>query len=202
MAFPATPVLESGAGSVNAGPPSGIWSAPWDGAPGKWKLDGAGHITGTLTGSNFNAAYITVAVARPVEVYLTFTGRATGEELDLELFQGTLSAPNGYALSIHATNTWTLNKVTGGSFSSLAEGSGVVDGDTIGLRLSASGVLTPFRNGSALTTVTDTTYTGSFNIGGEFESSAATLQITNFGGGAVPATTSVAAVRSLLGVGA
>ena len=67
---------------------------------------------------------------------------------------------SGYFLDITAsTHAWSLQKCSAGTFSTLASGVGIVDGDTLSLQLTVNSVgnvtLVAFQNSSTLTTQVD-----------------------------------------------
>lgn len=198
MAFPVSGVLDAFT-RANTGPPPGPgWSGSFYSDPG-----GLIVVSNACKGNNagFNSAYWTSsfsASSSTIEMYFDVsTAPVNGQTIWLELIQqnaGSFAAPNGYGLDYTrgATDgTWRFYKFTAGAQAGLGAGNttitgGVVAGDGVGVSLSPSGVLTFYRRSSGVwsaqgSTVTDTTYTGSFNLGVELNATGTVID--NFGGG-------------------
>lgn len=207
MAFPTTGVLEDGSGA-NQDPLEIRWngSNPFINGDGGMLALISNQITDqtspssptTDCSSNYDGQSGSQKFSAPLEIWatITTTSTVTNDQVALLLMtERNVATQDGYDLQIAkqaGADRWRLRRRDNVTPSTLGADMSqeVSSGDSIGVSMSASGVLTAYykaTGGGAWTVIgtrTDTTYTGPFFIGmKQFQATPRSWQVIPFGGG-------------------
>lgn len=190
MAFPTTSVLDTFDRA------DGGLGANWTTGFG----DGAPSIISNVVGSGsagWKGAWYTAASYGPdVEAFYTITASASTLSISVRGDGGGASW-NGYVFNcspVAGANNCTIYKVVAGAATALGANftQAYTNGDGIGLSAVGTTITAYFSSGggaySSVTTRTDSTFSGSGNIG--FEVFDAAVRINDFGGGTISAPAS------------
>jgi hypothetical protein len=139
--------------------------------------------TGTTAGQGWNTSF-----TLPTEIYVTVAVLpAGGDAMDLYWLSSPTSATaNGYDFGVFGNGTWAIYKITAGGFTTLVSGAmTLAAGDTLGMSINTSGLITAWHKSGAAWAVAgqivDTTYTGASYVG--MDTNDANTRFANFGGG-------------------
>lgn len=193
MAFPTTSVLETFTGTNGTNPPNANWSAVGPLA----NLQIQSNQAAAFVLGNEDADYWNPGTFGPdCEAFITV---ATLDAADLDtcgvVARLDPAALNGYLSVAHSANI-TIERLDGGASTTLATFTQAFsNGDSIGIQIIGSALTAWYKSGAgawvSLGSTTDSTYTGTGNIGAFINSNAltSTTRMDNFGGGKfVPGT--------------